>query len=178
MIIYSKSFPGANYQFDGPDDALYARSESGGIDNELFLSWMKVFLRHYGSQRPVILFFDGHASRFTLNVIDLAQENDVILFYLPPHTTHALQPLDVSVCKTLKSNFSRVVHSLSFAKKNFVVSKREFARIVKVPFERAFSISNIKGSFTKCGIYPLNPRAVDQSEVAPSLTYLLTSFVG
>ena len=61
MIIYSKSFPGRNYRFDGPDDALYARSESGWIDSELFLSWMKkVFLRHCGSQRPIILFVDGH----------------------------------------------------------------------------------------------------------------------
>ena len=170
MIIYSKSFPGGNYRFDGPDDALYARSESGWIDSELFLSWMKkVFLRHCGSQRPIILFVDGYVSHITLNVIDLARENDVILFCLPPHTTHALQPLDVSVFRSLKSNFSKVVHALSFAKKDFVVSKREFARVVKVPFERAFSIPNIKAGFGKCGIYPYNPKAIDQSKVAPSL---------
>ena len=171
MIIYSKSFPGGNYRFDGPDDALYARSESRWIDSELFLSWMKkVFLRHCGSQRPIILFVDGHVSHNTLNVIDLARENDVILFCLPPHTTHALQPLDVSVFRSLKSNFSKVVHALSFAKKYFVVSKREFARVVKVPFEIAFSIPNIKAGFAKCGIYPYNPKAIDQSKVAPSLT--------
>ena len=29
MIIYSKSFPGGPYRFDGPDDALYAKSDSG-----------------------------------------------------------------------------------------------------------------------------------------------------
>ena len=113
MIIYSKFFPGGNYRFDGPDDALYARSESGWIDSELFLLWMKkVFLRHCGSQRPIILFVDGHVSHITLNVIDLARENDVILFCLPPHTTHALQPLDVSFFRSLKSNFSKVVHDI------------------------------------------------------------------
>ena len=171
MIIYSKSFPGGNYRFDGPDDALYARSESRWIGSELFLSWMKkVFLRHCGSQLPIILFFDGmHVSHITLNVIDLARENDVILFCLPPHTTHALQPLDVSIFRSLKSNFSKVVHALSFAKKDFVVSKREFARVVKVPFERAFSIPNIKAGFANCGVYPYNPKAIDQSKVAPSL---------
>ena len=35
MIIYSKSFPGRQYSFDGPDDALYTKSES---DSELFLN--------------------------------------------------------------------------------------------------------------------------------------------
>ena len=60
--------------------------------------------------------------------------------------------------------------SFLLQKKDFVVSKREFARVVKVPFERAFSIPNIKAGFAKCGIYPYNPKAIDQSKVAPSLT--------
>ena len=63
MIIFSKCFPGGSYRFDGPDDALYAKSDSGWIVSELFLSWMKkVFLKHCRSQRPVLLFIDGHAS--------------------------------------------------------------------------------------------------------------------
>lgn len=41
MIIYAKSFPGGQYRFEGPDDALYAKSESGWIDSELFLKWTK-----------------------------------------------------------------------------------------------------------------------------------------
>ena len=47
-------------------------------------------------QRSVMLFVDGHKSHLML---DLARKKDVILFYLPPHTTHALQPLDVVVFK-------------------------------------------------------------------------------
>ena len=39
MIISSKCFPGGQYRFDGPDDALYAKSESGWIDTELFITW-------------------------------------------------------------------------------------------------------------------------------------------
>ena len=176
MIIYSKSFPGGNYRFDGPDDALYARSESGWIDGELFLSWMKkIFIRYCGTERPVILFVDGHASHISLDVIDLARENDIVLFCLPPHTTHALQPLDVSVFKSLKSHFSKAVQAVFFAKKDFIVSKREFARVVKVPFERAFSISNIKAGFAKCGIFPYNPNAIDRSKIAPSLSHSSSS---
>ena len=129
LIIFS--FPGGLYKFDGPDDAVYAKSESGWIDSELFLAWMKkVFLKYCGSQRPVLLFIDGHASHVNLDVIDLARENDIILFCLPPHTTHALQPLDVSVFKSLKSHFSKAIHALSLVN-DFVVSKRHFARVVK-----------------------------------------------
>jgi len=36
MIIYPKAYPGGQYKLGGPDDALYARSESGWVDSELF----------------------------------------------------------------------------------------------------------------------------------------------
>lgn len=48
------------------------------------------------------------------------------------------------------------MRALSFTKKNFVVSKKEFARVVKRPLDQAFSIPNIKSGFAKCGIYPFN----------------------
>ena len=35
-----KELPGGNYKFDGPDDALNAKSNSRWIDSELFLPWM------------------------------------------------------------------------------------------------------------------------------------------
>ena len=67
-IIFSKSYPGGNKKSDEPDDALYARSEPGWIYSDLFLTWIKIYLEHRGSQRPII---DGHASHITLDVIDL-----------------------------------------------------------------------------------------------------------
>ena len=101
MVIYPKSFPGGQYKFGGPDGAVYAKSESGWVDSELFLEWMKrIFLRYAVHERPLLLIVDGHKSHLTLECIDLARENQAILLCLPPHTTHALQPLDVSVFNT------------------------------------------------------------------------------
>ena len=161
MIIYKKSFPGGAYRFDGPDDALYARSESGWIDSELFLVWLRrLFLKHVVQQRPVLLITDGHKSHMTLDVIDTCRDNNVILFCLPPHTTHALQPLDVSVFKSLKDTFSKAARAMSFAKFFFIISKREFSRVLKSPLDKSFSIPNIKAGFRKCGIYPFNPDAI------------------
>ena len=148
MIIFSKAFPGGQYRFCGPDDALYARSESGWIDSELFLVWLKkVFLKHVVSQRPILLLIDGHKSHITLEAVDICRDSDIILFCLPPHTTHALQPLDVSVFKSLKDQYSKAIRAVSFTKNFFIVSKREFSRVVKAPFERAFSIPTIKSGF-------------------------------
>ena len=107
----------------------------------------KVFLEFTVPRHPV-MFVDGHKSHLTLELIDLARKKDVILFCLPPHTTHALQPLDVAVFKSFKDQFFKSVRALSFSKKNFIVSKCDFAAVVKDPFEKAFSMSNIKAGFS------------------------------
>ena len=61
MIIYANSFPGGQYRFQGPDDALYAKSDSGWVDSELFLTWLtKLFIKHAVSQRPLLLLNNGH----------------------------------------------------------------------------------------------------------------------
>lgn len=116
------------------------------------------------------LFVNGHKSHVTIDVIDLCCENEIILFCLPPHATHALQPLDVAVFKSLKYQYSKTVRNLTFAKPRFVVTKREFAKVVSVPFDRAFSIPNIKAGFTKTGIYPFN-RDVPNEKMLPSTAY-------
>ena len=172
MIIYPKAFPGGQYRFGGPDDAIYARSESGWVDSELFFEWFKRdFLKYAVPQRPVLLIVDGHKSHITLDLVDLARNSGVVLFCFPPHTTHALQPLDVSVFKALKAHFSKSLRALCFSRRDFMVSKRDFARMVKEPFEIAFSMSNIKNGFSKCGIYPFDPDAVCKAKLLPSSVY-------
>ena len=39
----------------------------------------------------------------TYGTVKLAIENEIIIIYLPPHTSHALQPLDVGVFKGLRA---------------------------------------------------------------------------
>jgi len=40
---------------------------------------------------------DGHASHFSLELLEYAQANNIEILGYPPHCTHALQGLDV-VC--------------------------------------------------------------------------------
>ena len=47
--------------------------------------------------RPVLLYQNGHASHVSIELIELARLNDMHLLCLPSHTSHLLQPLDVSV---------------------------------------------------------------------------------
>ena len=44
-----------------------------------------------------MLIYDSHGSHEKYELLCLAKEHNIILFSLPPHTTHKLQPLDVGV---------------------------------------------------------------------------------
>ena len=48
-------------------------------------------------KNPVLLLYDGHRSNINLGIINLAQQEHVVLFVFPAHTSHVLQPLDVDV---------------------------------------------------------------------------------
>ena len=74
MIVFPKAFPGGAHTFEGPVDAVYAKSDSGSgwVDSNLVLSRMKK--RFLKFSVPVVLFAEDHKSHGTLEVIDLACE--------------------------------------------------------------------------------------------------------
>ena len=82
---------------------FYGLSPKGWIDGELFKLWfINHFLKHAIASRPVLLLLDGRSSHYRPDTIEFAKEHGIIVFCLPPHTTHACQPLDVSMYRPLK----------------------------------------------------------------------------
>ena len=77
---------------------LYGFSENGWTNSILLDSWFKkLFMRYAPASRPLILFMDGHSSHYCPDTLALAAENGIIVFMLPPNTTHLTQPLDKGV---------------------------------------------------------------------------------
>jgi hypothetical protein len=44
-----------------------------------------------------MLLFNGHESHVTLEAVQYCEDNKIVLFCLPSHSTHILQPLDIGV---------------------------------------------------------------------------------
>lgn len=77
-----------------PGSILYMSQKSAYINADIFIAWLN---DHFIPRKPtgkVLLIADGHASHCSVEVLELAEANDIILFCLPSHTTHYLQPLD------------------------------------------------------------------------------------
>ncbi len=98
VTLFQASLPHWTFKDGIPDSWLFATSESGYMDGELFLSWFStIFVHNCGRERPVVLILDNHDSHVTLPLVEVARANNIVLVGLPAHTTHFLQPLDVKV---------------------------------------------------------------------------------
>lgn len=141
-------------------NASIALSQSGWINTELFLKWFKEFVRGVGSERPVILIMDSHVSHVTPDVLEIASKNEIIIVTIPPHTSHILQPLDVSVYKPLKQAWQENVRRFQEGSPFRRPGRYDFHALFNPSFLKAFSKENIISGFNRTGIFPLNSEAV------------------
>ncbi|XP_057297609.1 uncharacterized protein LOC130628645 [Hydractinia symbiolongicarpus] len=180
FIIYEKSFPSGNYSANGPTDALYGKSNNGYMDEDPFFKWFtRLFVpktKHVGKR---ILIIDGHGSHINLNLIDAARENQVILYCLPPHTTHVLQPLDVGLYSPLKTYFSRITDKIQIARlgirRNVTISKTEFSAVFKLAYEETFSYARILSSFRSCAFVNCTANCIVNSTATCTVNGIVNS---
>jgi hypothetical protein len=160
VIIDRKSLAPYLAQGEVPG-TLYALSSNGWMDQELFDLWFKShFLKYIPSCRPVILLMDGHRSHYNPATIEMAAQENIILFTLPPNTTHLSQPLDRSCFAPLKTSWRQVCHKFMRDNPGKVVSRFSFSALFNEAWCASMTPANITAGFKATGIYPFNRAAL------------------
>jgi hypothetical protein len=106
FIIYNGKNFLQRWMEDAPSNILFSMSKSGWIEETNFSEWFdKVFMSAVKSlldTGPVFLLLDSCTSHHSIPMLQSARENGIIIYCLPPHATHILQPLDVCLFSPLK----------------------------------------------------------------------------
>lgn len=98
--IWDAWVPDEEHSFPG---MAFAASKKGWMESDIFLNYFqKTLLPALGQERPILIIYDGHSTHITIALIELAMENNITILKLPPHISHLLQPLDLSVFRSLK----------------------------------------------------------------------------
>ena len=111
MVIFKRKRMKDELKDGAPSGSVFACNDSGWMDTELFEKWIDHFITFVNHQRTtlLLLILDGHATHAkNLNATLKASESGVIMLSLPSHTTHHMQPLDISVFKPLQTHVSGV----------------------------------------------------------------------
>lgn len=141
-------------------DMTFAASKNGWISSEIFLNFLKNNLvPALPEDRPVLLIYDGHATHVTDDVIDFAKSQNIEILKLPAHTSHLLQPLDLSVFKSLKVMWDEKLCVWQRRNAGRRISKKEFAQLFGKIWNLVCS-DVIRSGFKKGGIMPFSREVI------------------
>lgn len=97
------------YEFNGPDDAVYARANGGGwTQNCFWLRWGRFSSGIVVHSTLLSFLFMAIRDLWPLTSCTLHENMTSSCLCLPPDMTHTLQPLDVAIIKLLKDHL--IVH--------------------------------------------------------------------
>ena len=161
MVIWARKKMTPELAMGEVPGTIYALSGKGWMTAEIFNKWFKChFLRYASAVRPIILLMDGHSSHYCPETIQLAAAEGVILFTLPPNTTHLTQPLDKGVFGPFKIYWRQVCHDFRVSHPGRVVNIYNFSSLLSKAWMEAMTAVNIVQGFKTTGIYPLDADAV------------------
>ena len=167
MIIYPYVRIPKDIVNNVPDEFTVATSDSGWMKAETFYEFIGnafiPWLEKHVVTKPVILFVDGHKTHMSMQVTTLCEDNGIILYLLPPNTTHILQPADVGPFKPLKAYWRQEIIKFQKENCNSVVRRKHVALLLKNVLDKLKKTSIVNG-FRACGLYPLDADAVDYSK--------------
>ncbi|KAF9411049.1 hypothetical protein HW555_010051 [Spodoptera exigua] len=85
-----------------PGSHIFMSKKSAYITSAIFLEWLKI---HFTPRKPpgkVLLLLDGHSTHCnSVEMLEYANENEIILLSMPSHTSHFLQPLDRAIVTSI-----------------------------------------------------------------------------
>lgn len=154
-------FPRVRYQehwvIPGPLGSEGGANPSGWINEENFFNFMQMFVRLVRSshERRVLLLLDNHDTHLSIKALDFARNNGVVMLSFPPHTSHRLQPLDVSVYGPLKRYVNSALDSWMLMHPGKTMTIYDIPGIIKETLPKAATPSNIMAGFKVSSFYPL-----------------------
>ena len=156
-----------------------ALTETGWSNKTVFKTYLQDHFLKYAQaginvDDHILLIYDGRACHVSLDVIEWAKEK-IILFVLPPHTSHMLQPLDVGCFGPFKSAYYSECSLWMARQRGEVITKYIMCEIACKAYSKTMTPANILASFRKTGISPFKSDVVPLDKFIPAESFPLKS---
>jgi len=122
------------------------------------------------ADHPIIVFLDNHESHRALPVLEFCKENGMHLISFPPHCSHKLQPLDVSVFQPFKAAVDKLCAQWMKQHAGQAMKIFDIPAIVCQALQIGVNEANIKAGFKATGIWPKNSFIFTAADFLPSST--------
>ena len=144
------------------------------MTKEAFYYWLEnVFISSLppaAERGPVVLLLDGHSSHKDYKSSLFCRDQKVVLFALPPHTSHVMQPLDKCFFGPFKSNWKIACNE--FIHLNHTpIDKFTFGRVFKQAYDKTSSPELAIKCFDACGLWPVDENAINYTRMQPAAIF-------
>lgn len=159
MIIFKRKRQPQELEIGAPTGSIVTISDTGYINSELFVDWLKHFHSHVSSSKddPVLLLLDGHSTHSkNLAAINYARDQGIILLQLPSHTTHRLQPLDVAFFRPLGQYYIEAQEKWLRNNPGKTISQFQVSELLGEAYGRAATVRTAAKAFQASGIWPVD----------------------
>ena len=163
FTVYKSKHLYDSWTVGGPEGSAYGCTESGWMMDNIFESWfLKVFIKQVETyQKPVLLTYDGHNSHLTYNTVRAAMDHGIIIVCLPPNTSHALQPLDVGVFRSVKSKWKKILDTWYTESRLKALDKTVFPSLLSSLWPKLDPQHAVNG-FRGAGLWPADRSAISR----------------
>lgn len=115
------------------------------------------------------MILDNHDSHLSIDALDYAKDNGIVMLTIPPHCSHKVQPLDCTVFGPFKKYYSSAIKSWLVDNPGKPMTVYNIPQMVAQAFPKAMTIDNITAGFRAAGIFPFNPKIHKAADYVPSL---------
>lgn len=171
MLIFPRKRMQNEFELGLPPGGWAECHETGWITTEIFSRWFKKFVQFSRASKDnvVLLILDGHSTHTrNLEVIDFARENGVVMLCLPPHASHRLQPLDVTVMKPMSSYYEEETRRWLRSHPGKVITLWQVSSLFGSAFLSAAIMRTAMKGFEATGIWPINMDVFTDADFLPS----------
>ena len=168
MFIFARKRMADHLTRNGPPGAIYHCSDNGWITEDLFIEWLRHFAQvtKPSEDDPVLLIFDNHVSHCSLRAYNYCKENSISVLTIPPHTSHRVQPLDVTFFGPLKAAYNVECDKYMRNNPGQKITPNIVAELFNKAFGRVATVEKATKGFEVTGICPMNPDIFSEDDFA------------
>ena len=148
-----------------PDDWRINISDNGWTTDKIGMDWLQNHFIPYTNSRTLgryrMLILDGHGSHLTAEFDYTCTKNNIIPICMPLHSSHLLQPLDVSCFAVIKQKYGQLVEQRMRLGFNHI-DKVDFLTTFPEARTMAYKAETIRNGFAATGLVPFDPDRVYQ----------------
>ncbi len=140
---------------------IFAQENQCKVNSCNIYNWAQDFVVYVSHLTPggrrVLHTYDGSRSPMTLEVLQLFDKHKVIVHALLAHTSKKTQPCNAGLFSIFHGKLRESLQLVASEDKIDLFDMFDYYTVLQSAFNEAFTRRNIRASFEKSGIWPIDP---------------------